>query len=156
MQNETMEPRLFLEALLKHSRINASDLSKELGGEGWRSYQSRLSRFLTGKTSDPTVATLYPIAKRFKMPIEALVDPDAAATWHGVLILGRPAPGEGRRYSKMGASLAGLFDTLDEGDLLLQAEVYAHCVKLVKYVLAHSQMPTTAQPGVIESQEKAS
>lgn len=66
-----MEPRLFLQALMDRAGDNAHSLAAHLHKP---SMQGQLWRFLEGQTREPRRATLEPVAKYYRVSVEAFFD----------------------------------------------------------------------------------
>ena len=72
-----------LHLLLLHSKTNPNALSVALNGQV---SQSQIQKFLKGTSKEPRRTTLEPIAKHFKISVDAFYDPDLA--WKTALMKG--------------------------------------------------------------------
>jgi hypothetical protein len=70
-----MEPRLLLQWLLDRNGENTNSLAKKLKG---KPSQPQIYKFLIGMAKEPKRETLAPIAEHFRIPLNALYDPDEA------------------------------------------------------------------------------
>jgi hypothetical protein len=71
-----MDPRTLLQLLMDRAGENPHSLSAKLNGKPG---QPRIHDFVKGDTKEPRRSTLEPIARHYRIPIDALSDPRVAA-----------------------------------------------------------------------------
>lgn len=92
-----MKPYQLIAALMAQEGIGALPLAKRIGDA---KLQPKIHRFIHGQVASPSIATAAPLAKHYKIPLEAIYDEKAAtavARERGLSEVPVPAPAQRKR-----------------------------------------------------------
>lgn len=89
MHSLAMEPRELLRLLMERDGVNSNSLAARLGN---KPSQPQIYKFLEGVSKEPRRPTLAPLAKHFKVALDAFYDPDVAERTALELELFNPKP----------------------------------------------------------------
>lgn len=72
-----MNPRALLQRLMDRDGLNSNSLAERLNNA---TTQPQIHKFLSGKAKEPRRSTLAPVARYFRIPLDALYDADIAVS----------------------------------------------------------------------------
>lgn len=139
-----MEPRKLLQLLMAKSELNSNSLAAKLDNA---TTQPQIHKFLNGKAKEPRRATLAPVADYFSIPLDALYDPEVAATVAEQRRLAEPelkqSPPPAREAeapmpTTSGGQLQAMFDAIPAGSVWRES-AYSECFNVLMKAIRATQ-----------------